>query len=329
MNIKNGIEVSVIVLTYNQRNTIVRTLDSILAQKCSFQYEIVIGEDASTDDTREVCERYKEKYGDKIVLVANEVNKGIVDNYFDCFDMCRGRFVADCAGDDFWADELKLQKEYDIISSDDEIALVHTAWNYYDEISGKKSRFLAAKGCEWPSGKVVGRNVLAELLSNKLSVHLCTAMYRKSVLNDFLNNQTDVIRRKDFMCEDLPIVMALASVGCFYYIDDVTLNYSVSHSSISHEANVGRRVAYLMATIIMKISLADAYGIDRQSLKSDLAIRLHAAMMASLRLRDWPLMEQISSLAIEKHIDVLWKSRVINLLRGSHIGRRVLCFLFK
>lgn len=329
MDSRNNIQVSVIVVTYNQRDTIARTLDGILSQKCSFQYEIVIGEDASTDDTREICKRYKEKYGDKIVLVANEVNKGIVDNYFDCIERSRGKFLADCAGDDFWVDELKLQKEYDIISSDDDLTLVHTAWNYYDESSGEANLFVAAKGCEWPSGKVDGRCFMTDLLSNKMPVHLCTSMYRKSVVEDFLNNRVDVIRRKDFMCEDLPIVMALASVGHFYYIDDVTLNYSVSHSSASHETNVGRKVAYLMATIIMKICLADVYGVNRQSLKCDLASRVHFAMMVSLRVRDWAGMDKISSLALEKHIELSWKSRVLNLLRSSNIGRCVLCLLFK
>lgn len=94
-------EVSVITVTYNQAGTIARTLDSILAQECDFDYEIVIGEDCSTDDTLDICRRYAAAHPDKIRLLHNTVNKGIIDNYFDCIMECRGKYIADCPGDDY------------------------------------------------------------------------------------------------------------------------------------------------------------------------------------------------------------------------------------
>ena len=92
--------ISVIVITYNQERTIGRTLDSILNQRCHLPLEIIIGEDASIDNTRKICETYAERFPKMVKLMEKAPNKGIVDNYFDCLLTCKGKFIADCAGDD-------------------------------------------------------------------------------------------------------------------------------------------------------------------------------------------------------------------------------------
>ena len=79
--------ISVIVCTFNQEDTISRTLDSILCQKCHVPFEIIIGEDCSTDGTLAICKTYQQKYPDIIRILANNPNKGIVDNYYDCLLM--------------------------------------------------------------------------------------------------------------------------------------------------------------------------------------------------------------------------------------------------
>ncbi len=83
--------VSVVVITYNQEEYIARALDSILMQKCSIPFEIIIGEDCSTDRTGEICARYAEQYPDKITLFRNSPNKGLLNNYFDCILACKGK----------------------------------------------------------------------------------------------------------------------------------------------------------------------------------------------------------------------------------------------
>ncbi len=128
--------ISVIVVTYNQEDTIGRTLDSILMQQCHVPYEIVIGEDCSTDNTLAVCRQYAEQHPDIIRILANQVNKGVINNYFDCMLQCRGEYIADCAGDDFWSDPQKLEKEVLVLESDPSVTLVHTAWNNYHVSSG-------------------------------------------------------------------------------------------------------------------------------------------------------------------------------------------------
>ena len=128
--------VSVLIATYNQEDYIAQTLDSILMQKCSFDFEIIIGEDCSTDKTREICVEYQKKYPDKIVLCLNETNKGLLDNYFDIFLKTRGKYIADCGGDDYWLSTSKLQDQVDLLEKYPKVSLVASNWSMYKQEAG-------------------------------------------------------------------------------------------------------------------------------------------------------------------------------------------------
>lgn len=64
--------VSVFMLTYNQKDFIAQAIDGVLMQETNFPVTLVIGEDYSTDGTREICMDYEKKFPDKIKLILNE-----------------------------------------------------------------------------------------------------------------------------------------------------------------------------------------------------------------------------------------------------------------
>ena len=80
MNIENDIQVSVCVVTYNQENYIAECLESLVNQVTNFRYEIIVGEDYSTDGTRAIVQRYVEKYPNLIVPLFYKNNIGAVEN---------------------------------------------------------------------------------------------------------------------------------------------------------------------------------------------------------------------------------------------------------
>lgn len=104
---------SVGIITYNQQETIAQTLDSILCQKGAFELEVVVGEDCSTDNTWAICQEYAERYPEQVVLLENTHNLGIMANFARVMKACTGEYVGICAGDDYWCDEQKLQKQLD------------------------------------------------------------------------------------------------------------------------------------------------------------------------------------------------------------------------
>jgi len=111
--------ISVCVQTYNHSNYIRHCLNSILEQQTNFDFEILLGEDASTDGTREICIEYAEQYPDKIRLFLHhrENNIKIGDqptgrfNFLYNLFSAKGKYIALCEGDDYWTDPFKLQKK--------------------------------------------------------------------------------------------------------------------------------------------------------------------------------------------------------------------------
>lgn len=123
----NSITVSIFVLTYNQELFIGQTIESILMQKTDFKYQLVIGEDFSTDKTRIICEEFAEKYPKKIKLLKSlDSNIGLISNYMRTIKECDGKYIAICDGDDYWIDEFKLQKQVDILEANPDCSIVYT-----------------------------------------------------------------------------------------------------------------------------------------------------------------------------------------------------------
>lgn len=109
------VKVSVLVLTYNQENYIAKALDSIIMQKTDFAFEIIVGEDKSTDGTRTVVWEYKKRYPELITVLARKKNMGTSRNLVSALKKCKGKYIAFLEGDDYWIDEYKLQEQYDFL----------------------------------------------------------------------------------------------------------------------------------------------------------------------------------------------------------------------
>lgn len=104
-------KVSVCLVTYNHEPFIEQAIQSVLAQDTSFPIEIVIGDDCSTDRTREIIAALASKFPNRIRPFFQEANRGLVPNFIDTYDSCRGEYVALLDGDDYWTSSEKLAKQ--------------------------------------------------------------------------------------------------------------------------------------------------------------------------------------------------------------------------
>ena len=124
---KDNYIVSIFMLTYNQENLIAQAVEGVLMQKTNFNYQLVIGEDCSTDKTRDICVEYSIKYHDKIKLLPKlDNNIGLISNYIRTIKECDGKYIAICDGDDYWIDEFKLQKQIDFLEKNREFDIVYS-----------------------------------------------------------------------------------------------------------------------------------------------------------------------------------------------------------
>lgn len=121
-------KLSVILITYNHEKYIEKALDSVLSQVTDFPFEIVIGDDCSPDDTKNIIREYRDKYPDIIRIVHREKNTGRPTlNVYETTMKCRGDYLAYLEGDDYWTDSDKLQKQMDFLNEHPEyIACAHS-----------------------------------------------------------------------------------------------------------------------------------------------------------------------------------------------------------
>jgi len=107
--------VSIYCITYNHERFIAQAIESFLMQQTNFDFEIVIGEDCSTDNTASIVKEYAQKYPNIIKARCNEVNIGMHANSLKTLQECSGVYIAKCDGDDYWTDPCKLQKQVNFL----------------------------------------------------------------------------------------------------------------------------------------------------------------------------------------------------------------------
>ena len=288
-------KISVVVCTYNQQSTIGRTLDSILAQRCHVPMEVVIGDDHSTDATLTVCRQYAARHPDIVRIVEQASNRGLLNNYFDCLLETRGRYIADCAGDDFWTDPLKLEKQVTVLQQHPEVSMVLTRWNRYDEATG-----LTTPGALPPFREAVvdGRKALLPIVTQTdMSVfHLCTSLYRADVFRKAYDADPELFRNSDFGVEDTQVAFVMALGGSIAYLPDVTLNYSTGHPSASRYVDEGRQYRFVQGVTALAHTIVTRHNLQCAATERFFSRRLFALAMHAFRAHSSSLAQRTEQL---------------------------------
>lgn len=125
--------VSIAVLTYNHEKFIIQALESFLRQQTTFDFEIVIGDDASTDDTKNILKKFENEYPEKFCVTIQDSNIGMIPNFINTIQRCRGKYIAFCEGDDFWIESDKLQVQVDFLESNPNYGICFHDAQIYDD----------------------------------------------------------------------------------------------------------------------------------------------------------------------------------------------------
>lgn len=192
--------VSVLVQTFQHRDYIKDCLDGILNQKTDFPFEILLGEDASTDGTREICIKYAENYPKKIRLfLHNPENKikvlNLTTGNFNAlynFYSSKGEFVAFCEGDDIWTDPLKLQKQVEHLQGHSNLAFTYHS---YREVTDRLEPLPKEKCLEQPKQNISQKDL------QRLTYHplLSTICFRNSIRSNIPAEMAEVINVDSFL----------------------------------------------------------------------------------------------------------------------------------
>lgn len=144
--------VSVCIMTYQHKDFIARCIEGVLAQKTDFPVEIIIGEDQSTDGTREICIDFAGKFPDKIRLfLRNRETSHLYDEngkFVTRFNAkwnkkaARGKYIAICEGDDYWTNPLKLQKQVSFLEENTDYSLTVGGYEIYNEQDKRRKEII-------------------------------------------------------------------------------------------------------------------------------------------------------------------------------------------
>ena len=168
-------KVSVAMITYNQEQYIAQAIEGVLMQDTNFKYEVIIGEDCSTDQTRKIVLDFQRRYPDKVKPLLHTTNQGAGYNFLATLNHGDGKYVAFLDGDDYWTSPHKLQRQVDYLDSHPESSMCfHSVKKFYENGS---YRFLS------PSEKKE-QYAIEELLV-AINVHPGSPMYRREILCKF------------------------------------------------------------------------------------------------------------------------------------------------
>ena len=175
---------SVVVPTYQHAAFIEKCIQGILMQQTTFPVEVLIGEDESTDGTREICQRLAAEHPDRIRLFLRS-RKDVLyimgrptgrANFLALLSEAQGKYIALCEGDDHWTDSLKLQKQVDALEADAQTMGCFTdAWNEHE---GQRTAYLDGKYAAPPSAPWLQQR---DMLLGQ-GVPTCTFLFRRDQL---------------------------------------------------------------------------------------------------------------------------------------------------
>ena len=167
------VKVSVAMVTYNHEPFIAQAIESVLMQQTEFGVELIIGEDCSTDGTREIVRAYAKRYSERVHLRLPEQNQGAGANFLATLKACRGEYIALCEGDDYWTDPHKLDKQVDFLERTAHAFCYHHASYQYDD--GTEAPQLPGIALRKPIARV-------EDLLFPVTVPTCSVVFRRCAL---------------------------------------------------------------------------------------------------------------------------------------------------
>lgn len=253
---------SVVVITYEHERFLDQAIKSILMQKTTFEYEVVIGVDASKDRTLEIAQAYAASYPKMVRVIAHRERVGLFRNFAESYGAVRGRYIALLEGDDYWTSENKLDLQVRLLESQPGTVLCGHATARVD-VSGNKF------------GKIPDRAYPQVSDPNQFLMNYCDFHTSSLVFPDpFGHVVPPQLLDSKIRAFDLPLKFLLASRGRIAYLDaEMSAFRAVSGSASSSFER--EREAWIRAMIRSLLNIKGLVSKDKKQLLNQLVGQLY------------------------------------------------------
>ena len=248
MKENENIMFSVELTTYNQKEYIAQTIQSILNQQHDYKYEILISDDCSNDGTQEIIKDFQSKYPEIIKPVYNEHNLGAMKNYYSNIIRAKGKYIMGCAGDDYWLPG-KVKKQIDFMEKNKSFSV---CYGNAQVLNDKDKTITSMLGGNYMNFK--------ELLSRGNSIPALTLCIRTDFFSKYLKEIQP--EKKDWLMEDYPFLIYAAFESNIFFIDDIFAVYRVIDNSVSHQTDFSKRLNFEKSVYEIKKFFSDRYSIN-------------------------------------------------------------------
>ena len=227
--------ISIICVTYNHEKFIEKAIKGFLMQKTSFDYEILIHDDASSDKTKKIIKEYEKKYKNLIKVIyqkENQYSQGKSPTV-NLFNIAKGKYLAFCEGDDYWIDEYKLQKQVNFLEKNKNFSAVYSNVLI---VNGQNKLFNDKNARK--SFPLYDNFVL-----NKFNEYRISPLGQASglVCINFWNKTSEILKKEYIQCKvngDVKIYVLLNQLGDIFYSKEIMSCYRRTYTGDSWNARI-------------------------------------------------------------------------------------------
>lgn len=221
--------VSVVMLAYNHDAYLAEAVESVLGQTADFPFELLIGEDCSSDATRAVAKVYQTQNPTLIRIITADANVGMHANHRRLIEAARGKYIAYCEGDDYWNRADKLSLQVGLLEGNPSVGAVHSD---YSHIACVRGRWRARRHMHAATHAVIPQGYVFHDLLRGNFVSTGTVLMRTSVARDYLNEPWPV---ETYPVGDWPLWIYMSPRWKIAYLEEDLATYRLTPGSLTNQ----------------------------------------------------------------------------------------------
>jgi glycosyltransferase involved in cell wall biosynthesis len=285
--------VSVAMITYNHAPFIVQAIEGVLQQKTSFSFELIIGEDCSTDGAREIVFKYQKKYPDIIQVVTSDKNVGAKGNGYRTIRACQGKYIAFCEGDDYWHHPYKLQKQADYMENHPDCGLVYSSYDMYYVKSRKRIKnYIKYKKWEMPKTPDMAAFVEAKG-PMWIGMLTCTTMVQRALCEQIIESDPYLHQNGPFQRGDTQLWAEIAHISRVHYIPESLATYNQTVESATRGKDITKAVRLQIADAELGLYLCNKYNLPSSTRNEMEALRFNGLLRLAFHTRNAELADEV------------------------------------
>ena len=258
--------VSVKMITYNHELYIAQAIEGVVKQETEYPFELIIGEDFSTDGTMEIVLEYQKKYPHIIRVITSDKNVGMKRNGYRTTKACRGKYIAFCEGDDYWHRSDKLQKQVDYMESHPECGALLADCDVYHDASNKITRsFNYNNGFQLHTNLTIEQLIVIE---GEVAKWTCTVMARRNLCEQVIESDPYLHQNENFLMGDTQLWAELSLISTVSYIPETLATYRVLDESVSKSKDPTRLYRFWKSVAEMQLYLYDKHKLSENIRKN-------------------------------------------------------------